>query len=116
MAKFGEGDSRWIVAVRVNCTWPTPYPTYTFASANYLILLLNLSPPSPLTMCDGGLHHALAWLQDLKDGTNVGDWHWTERDVMAWSRSRLGELLAGTCLADTAAASARVTGVEELKG
>lgn len=53
---------------------------------------------------------------DLKDGTNVGGWHWTERDVMAWSRSRLGELLAGTSLADTAAAGAQLTRVEELKG
>lgn len=35
---------------------------------------------------------------------------------MTWSRSRLGELLAGTALADTASASAHVTVVEELKG
>ena len=35
---------------------------------------------------------------------------------MTWSRSRLGVLLAGTALADTASASAHVTVVEELKG
>lgn len=47
----------------------------------------------------------------------MGDWHWTERAVMAWSLSRLGELLAGSCLtADSAAATAHITSVEDLKG
>ena len=35
---------------------------------------------------------------------------------MGWSRSRLGELLGGTRLADTADAGAKVTGVQELEG
>ena len=46
----------------------------------------------------------------------MNNWHWTERDVMAWSRSRLEELLTGTQLADTSDASARITGVQELEG
>ncbi len=46
----------------------------------------------------------------------MNNWHWTERDVMAWSRSRLEELLAGTQLADTPEAGASITGVQELEG
>ena len=54
--------------------------------------------------------------QERPDGTNVNNWHWTERDVMGWSRGRLGELLGGMRLADTAEAGAKVTGVQELEG
>jgi len=55
-------------------------------------------------------------VQERPDGTNVNNWHWTERDVMGWSRGRLGELLGGTALAGTAEATAKVTGVQELEG
>ncbi|BBN02633.1 activator of Hsp90 ATPase protein 1 [Marchantia polymorpha subsp. ruderalis] len=44
MAKFGEGDKRWIV-------------------------------------------------EDRKDGANVHNWHWSEKDCMEWSKKRLEELL-----------------------
>lgn len=43
MAKFGEGDKRWIV-------------------------------------------------EDRKDGANVHNWHWSERDCMEWSKKRFEEL------------------------
>ncbi|XP_021248693.1 activator of 90 kDa heat shock protein ATPase homolog 2 isoform X1 [Numida meleagris] len=46
MAKWGQGDPRWIVEERA-------------------------------------------------DGTNVNNWHWTERDATSWSRSKLQELLVG---------------------
>ncbi|XP_034555248.1 activator of 90 kDa heat shock protein ATPase homolog 1-like isoform X2 [Notolabrus celidotus] len=46
MAKWGEGDPRWIVEQRA-------------------------------------------------DGTNVNNWHWTERDVSSWSSDRLSQLLVG---------------------
>ena len=46
----------------------------------------------------------------------MNNWHWTERDVMGWSRGRLGELLGGAQLADTPQAGAKVTGVQELEG
>ncbi|XP_043962980.1 activator of 90 kDa heat shock protein ATPase homolog 1-like isoform X2 [Gambusia affinis] len=46
MAKWGEGDPRWIVEERA-------------------------------------------------DATNVNNWHWTERDVTAWSSNRLRQLLLG---------------------
>ncbi|XP_015712247.1 activator of 90 kDa heat shock protein ATPase homolog 2 [Coturnix japonica] len=46
MAKWGQGDPRWIVEERA-------------------------------------------------DGTNVNNWHWTERDATSWSRSKLQEVLVG---------------------
>ncbi|KAG2579254.1 hypothetical protein PVAP13_6NG247400 [Panicum virgatum] len=51
MAKYGEGDKRWIVEERA-------------------------------------------------DGTNVHNWHWTERDCLEWSRARLSSLLAGLTVLD----------------
>ena len=55
-------------------------------------------------------------VQERPDGTNVNNWHWTERDVMGWSRGRLEELLVGAQLADTPQAGAKLTGVQELEG
>ncbi|KAM4679263.1 activator of 90 kDa heat shock protein ATPase homolog 2-like isoform 2-T2 [Amazona ochrocephala] len=46
MAKWGQGDPRWIVEERA-------------------------------------------------DGTNVNNWHWTERDATSWSKGKLKELLVG---------------------
>uniref|UniRef100_A0AAA9TAF6 Activator of HSP90 ATPase homolog 2 n=1 Tax=Bos taurus TaxID=9913 RepID=A0AAA9TAF6_BOVIN len=46
MAKWGQGDPRWIV-------------------------------------------------EEREDGTNVNNWHWTERDATSWSKGRLRELLVG---------------------
>ena len=33
--------------------------------------------------------------QERADGTNVGGWHWQERDVLPWAQERLRELLGG---------------------
>ncbi|KAF5918006.1 hypothetical protein HPG69_019812 [Diceros bicornis minor] len=46
MAKWGQGDPRWIV-------------------------------------------------EEREDGTNVNNWHWTERDATGWSKGKLRELLVG---------------------
>ncbi|XP_073905910.1 activator of 90 kDa heat shock protein ATPase homolog 2 isoform X1 [Castor canadensis] len=46
MAKWGQGDPRWIV-------------------------------------------------EEREDGTNVNNWHWTERDATSWSKGKLRELLLG---------------------
>ncbi|XP_069860669.1 activator of 90 kDa heat shock protein ATPase homolog 2 isoform X2 [Dipodomys merriami] len=46
MAKWGQGDPRWIV-------------------------------------------------EEREDGTNVNNWHWTERDATSWSKGKLRELLVG---------------------
>ncbi|XP_072992611.1 uncharacterized protein [Typha latifolia] len=51
MAKYGEGDKRWIV-------------------------------------------------EERPDGTNVHNWHWSERDCLEWSRSLLSSLLSGITVLD----------------
>ncbi|XP_062065490.1 activator of 90 kDa heat shock protein ATPase homolog 2 isoform X2 [Lepus europaeus] len=53
MAKWGQGDPRWIV-------------------------------------------------EEREDGTNVNNWHWTERDATLWSRGKLRELLVGIAVEDEA--------------
>ncbi|XP_020747305.2 activator of 90 kDa heat shock protein ATPase homolog 2 isoform X3 [Odocoileus virginianus] len=36
------------------------------------------------------------WIvEEREDGTNVNNWHWTERDATSWSKGRLRELLVG---------------------
>lgn len=36
------------------------------------------------------------WIvEERPDGTNVNNWHWTERNVLGWCTQRFTELLAG---------------------
>ncbi|KAM4867179.1 activator of 90 kDa heat shock protein ATPase homolog 2 isoform 2-T2 [Thomomys bottae] len=36
------------------------------------------------------------WIvEEREDGTNVNNWHWTERDATSWSKGKLRELLVG---------------------
>ena len=72
--------------------------------------------PGSLPLTQPQQSDPLLAVQERPDGTNVNNWHWTERDVMGWSRNRLGELLGGQNLADTPEAGAKVTGVQELEG
>ena len=59
MAKFGEGDPKWIVA-------------------------------------------------ELGDaGRNVNNWHWTEKDVLAWSKTRIGELVGSLTLLSQSGTTAK---------
>ncbi|XP_051020918.1 activator of 90 kDa heat shock protein ATPase homolog 2 isoform X2 [Acomys russatus] len=53
MAKWGQGDPRWIV-------------------------------------------------EEREDGTNVNNWHWTERDATIWSKGKLRELLVGIAVENEA--------------
>jgi len=54
----------------------------------HLSLPLSLSfPPS--------LSPSLPVHKDRPDGRNVGNWHWSEKDVLTWATSRLTELLGG---------------------
>ncbi len=47
---------------------------------------------------------------DRQDGTNVHNWHWAEKDVLPWSKSRLTELLGTRPLHRTmSAAKQRMT-------
>lgn len=69
MAKFGEGDSRWIVSER-------------------------------------------------QDGTNVGAWHWSEKNLDEWCKHRLNELFADVEILSAAEGgmSARTTGLVSCTG
>ncbi|KAM4633210.1 activator of 90 kDa heat shock protein ATPase homolog 1-like [Polymixia lowei] len=66
MARWGEGDPRWIVEQRA-------------------------------------------------DGTNVNNWHWTERDVTGWSSDKLKQLLLGVRL-EGEGGSCQLTEVTRLDG
>lgn len=55
-------------------------------------------------------------LQERADGTNVGAWHWTEKDVSSWTKQRLGELLGGLQLFSDASGSAATVDVESVEG
>ncbi|XP_039096254.1 putative activator of 90 kDa heat shock protein ATPase homolog 2 isoform X2 [Hyaena hyaena] len=36
------------------------------------------------------------WIvEEREDGTNVNNWHWTERDATSWSKGKLRDLLVG---------------------
>ena len=52
----------------------------------------------------------------LQDGTNVNQWHWSEKDCLPWCRQRLVELLSGAELCATQAVSARITAVDSCTG
>ncbi|KAM4522859.1 activator of 90 kDa heat shock protein ATPase homolog 1-like isoform 2-T2 [Odontesthes bonariensis] len=66
MARWGEGDPRWIVEQRA-------------------------------------------------DATNVNNWHWTERDVSAWSSERLRQLLLGVRV-EAPEGACQLTDVSKLDG
>ena len=57
-------------------------------------------------------------MKDLgQQGTNVGGWHWVEKDAKEWSRARLAELLSGLPLsAPDSAYDVKGTGVTSLEG
>ncbi|MEW5304257.1 MAG: hypothetical protein WDW38_011278 [Sanguina aurantia] len=47
------------------------------------------------------------WLVEQRaDGANVNNWHWSERDCMDWSKSRLSQLFSGLVVADGASGCA----------
>lgn len=57
------------------------------------------------------------WIvEDRKDGQNVNQWHWTEKDCMNWCKQKFAELFEGASLVDSAGVSATVTSVEKLEG
>ncbi|WAR19880.1 AHSA1-like protein [Mya arenaria] len=66
MAKWGEGDPRWIV-------------------------------------------------EERPDGTNVNNWHWTEKNATNWSRDNLKELLTGLAV-ETDDARCEITSVTSMEG
>ncbi|XP_044516612.1 activator of 90 kDa heat shock protein ATPase homolog 2-like isoform X1 [Gracilinanus agilis] len=66
MAKWGQGDPRWIVEERA-------------------------------------------------DGTNVNNWHWTERDATNWSKGKLRELLVGV-MVENEVGSCEISDLKQVEG
>ncbi|KAM5143711.1 activator of 90 kDa heat shock protein ATPase homolog 2 isoform 2-T2 [Callospermophilus lateralis] len=66
MAKWGQGDPRWIV-------------------------------------------------EEREDGTNVNNWHWTERDATSWSKGKLRELLVGITV-ENEAGHCEVSELKQMEG
>lgn len=58
------------------------------------------------------------WIvQDRKDGANVNQWHWSEKDCIGWARQRFNELLLDATLVDgTSGVNARITKVDSVEG
>ncbi|KAJ3607169.1 hypothetical protein NHX12_026682 [Muraenolepis orangiensis] len=54
-------------------------------------------------------------VEERADATNVNNWHWTERDVTAWSSNKLRELLIG-CRVEQGGASCQLTDITQLEG
>lgn len=56
-------------------------------------------------------------MQERQDGTNVNQWHWTERDCFEWSKQRLTALFTDKVLVSGAdGLAARCTGIEAISG
>uniref|UniRef100_A0A5F5Q1P6 Activator of Hsp90 ATPase AHSA1-like N-terminal domain-containing protein n=1 Tax=Equus caballus TaxID=9796 RepID=A0A5F5Q1P6_HORSE len=66
MAKWGQGDPRWIV-------------------------------------------------EEREDGTNVNNWHWTERDATSWSKGKLHELLVGI-IVENEAGRCEISELKQVEG
>ena len=67
MAKWGEGDPRWIV-------------------------------------------------EEREDATNVGNWHWTEKNCTEWSKETLGRLLSNLQLEEDGVGTCTIHKVSNFKG
>lgn len=66
MAKWGQGDPRWIV-------------------------------------------------EEREDGTNVNNWHWTERDATSWSKGKLREFLVGIVV-ENEAGRCQISELKQVEG
>ncbi|GLJ32966.1 hypothetical protein SUGI_0663860 [Cryptomeria japonica] len=57
------------------------------------------------------------WIvQERPDGTNVHNWHWSEKDCLQWSKTRLAQLLDSLTVLDEEALSIKITAVEKIEG
>ena len=80
---------------RPRCPWRPP-PAHACAPP-----AKHQAPPPPRTTSRD--ERDPRWVvQNRDDGKNVGGWHWEERNVMAWSRQQLEELLTAIPAAEAA--------------
>eukprot|EP00192_Tetraselmis_astigmatica_P011129 CAMPEP_0117666788 /NCGR_PEP_ID=MMETSP0804-20121206/10577_1 /TAXON_ID=1074897 /ORGANISM="Tetraselmis astigmatica, Strain CCMP880" /LENGTH=349 /DNA_ID=CAMNT_0005474385 /DNA_START=93 /DNA_END=1142 /DNA_ORIENTATION=- len=57
------------------------------------------------------------WIvSERADGTNVNNWHWTEKDVLEWSKKRFGQLLGEVELVADPCMTVKTTGVDTIEG
>lgn len=57
------------------------------------------------------------WIvEEREDGTNVKNWHWTEKDCFAWTQTRLAELLSDVSLTDSSKVTAKTNNICQVKG
>ncbi|XP_054330769.1 LOW QUALITY PROTEIN: activator of 90 kDa heat shock protein ATPase homolog 2-like [Pongo pygmaeus] len=52
-------------------------------------------PPSPRRRGQVGPGDPRWIVEEREEGTNVNNWHWTERDATSWSKGKFRELLVG---------------------
>ena len=72
MAKVGEGDKRWLVEDRKDGT----NVRHAFVDP-----------------CNTSLPALVMDLPETMFGIQVNSWHWAEKDVLTWAKTRLTELL-----------------------
>ncbi|KAH9323871.1 hypothetical protein KI387_018510 [Taxus chinensis] len=57
------------------------------------------------------------WIvKDRADGTNVHNWHWSEKDCLQWSKNRLAQLLENLTVLDHESLSIKITTLEKIEG
>jgi len=57
------------------------------------------------------------WIvQQRQDGKNVNSWHWEEKDITPWSRTRLKELLEKSTFFDSPSLKCRTTFIDKCEG
>jgi activator of HSP90 ATPase len=50
------------------------------------------------------------------DGTNVNNWHWTEKNCMPWAKERMPEIFEGTKLLENGEDLVKITKVDTMNG
>ncbi|XP_027720946.1 activator of 90 kDa heat shock protein ATPase homolog 2-like isoform X3 [Vombatus ursinus] len=56
------------------------------------------------------------WIvEERADGTNVNNWHWTERDATNWSKGKLRELLVGV-MVENEVGSCEISDLKQVEG
>ncbi len=67
MAKWGEGDPRWIGMIFFIIFLLFKFKLYFYLPTTFFLFLVEERP----------------------DATNVNNWHWTEKNADAWSKSKI---------------------------
>jgi len=97
-----------LAAALPNCCWPLQPPL----PANTSRFVHLTTQPEPTPHRD---ERDPRWVvQSREDGKNVGGWHWEEKNVLAWSKQQLEELL--TAIPAAAAGGPRISALKSCVG